>query len=272
MQAKSPWPVDTRILLVEDNQINQLVATGILNDFGLSAEVAADGQEAIDNLVQAPEDAPYTLVFMDCQMPEMDGYEASRQIRAGAAGEHNKKIPIVAMTANAIQGDREKCLEAGMDDYIPKPINPNIVLEKLSQWLPSDITIKTNDKLAEHKTLPAQDNELDVWDQQAMYKRVLENDELMKTLINVYFDETPDRLAEVKKAVNNSDFENLRRVAHTIKGVAGNLSGHRLQHQAKEMEEAALQQDKEKIEQLLPVLYEASDQLKNAFEGFMSKV
>ncbi len=124
-----------RILLVEDNQINQMVAEGILEGSDLQVDIAANGLEAIHSLQQAPKESPYDLVLMDCQMPEMDGYEATRQIRQGVALEHNAKIPIIAMTANAMAGDRDKCLAAGMDDYLSKPISAKLLLAKLQEWL-----------------------------------------------------------------------------------------------------------------------------------------
>ncbi len=130
--------INTRILLVEDNHVKQLVATGILNGHGFKMiDVAVNGLEAIRSLQQTPQDMPYSIVLMDCQMPEMDGYEASRQIRAGKAGEQNKSIPILAMTANAMAGDREKCIESGMNDYLSKPIEPELLINKLLEWLPS---------------------------------------------------------------------------------------------------------------------------------------
>ncbi|MCU7950946.1 MAG: response regulator [gamma proteobacterium symbiont of Bathyaustriella thionipta] len=129
------WPTQTRLLLVEDNRVNQLVAKGVLKKLGLSAEVANNGIEALEKMKQTADDSPYTLILMDCQMPEMDGYETSTQIRSGNAGERYQAIPIVAMTANAMQGDREKCLAAGMSDYLSKPINSDKLFIKLSQWL-----------------------------------------------------------------------------------------------------------------------------------------
>lgn len=129
------WPDNTRLLLVEDNQVNQLVAQGILKGFNLQADIAANGLEALDCLRRSVSDTPYTLVLMDCQMPEMDGYEASRAIRDGKAGEENKSIPILAMTANVMQGDRERCLDSGMDDYLSKPISPETLLPKLRQLI-----------------------------------------------------------------------------------------------------------------------------------------
>ena len=129
------WPTDTRILLVEDNHINQIVAESLLENIGLSADCVANGIEAIESLKNATEHVPYTLILMDCQMPEMDGYEATRQIRQGNAGEENKMVHIIAMTANAMAGDREKCIESGMNDYITKPINSEQIHKKISQWL-----------------------------------------------------------------------------------------------------------------------------------------
>ncbi|TYK64506.1 response regulator [Colwellia echini] len=129
------WPDKTRVLLVEDNRVNQMVAQSVLKNMGLTSDIAADGIEAINSLKDAIAIKPYTVVIMDCQMPEMDGYEATKRIRSGEAGVENTSIPIIAMTANAMQGDKEKCLKAGMNDYLSKPIEPVSVLAKLTQWL-----------------------------------------------------------------------------------------------------------------------------------------
>ncbi len=128
------WPEKTRLLVVEDNHINQMVAKGTLKKIGIICDIAANGLEALDSLKLALETKPYTLVLMDCQMPEMDGYEASRQIRLGNAGLNNQHIPIIAMTANAMDGDKEKCLGAGMSDYLSKPINRDKLFEMLKKW------------------------------------------------------------------------------------------------------------------------------------------
>jgi CheY-like chemotaxis protein len=123
-----------RILLAEDNITNQKVAIGILKKLGLSVEVVANGAEAIGAL----ENTPYDLVLMDCHMPEMDGYEASRHIRSSDSAVLNHDIPIIAMTADAMQGDREKCLEAGMSDYVSKPVSSKELAEVLDKWLSRD--------------------------------------------------------------------------------------------------------------------------------------
>ncbi|TNC81707.1 MAG: hypothetical protein C9356_07550 [Oleiphilus sp.] len=126
-------PSTLRILLVEDNQVNQLVTKGMLEQLGLRADVAGDGKEALDSLRMAPDDTPYSLVLMDCQMPVMDGYEATRAIRNGDAGARYVSIAVVAMTANAMQGDKEKCLASGMDDYIAKPVSIEQLRETLAR-------------------------------------------------------------------------------------------------------------------------------------------
>ena len=129
------WPANVRILLVEDNVTNQLVANGILEIFGLHADIASNGFEAIEAIRVSLDTQPYSIVLMDCQMPEMDGYDATRAVRQGEAGEENKHLPIIAMTANAMQGDREKCTDAGMDDYISKPIDFSVLKSALIKWI-----------------------------------------------------------------------------------------------------------------------------------------
>ncbi len=130
------WPTQTRILLVEDNLTNQLVANGILQTFNLSAEVANNGQEALELLNASLKDKkPFTLILMDCQMPILDGWETTKAIRDGDAGEIYKDIPIIAMTANAMKGDREACIASGMNDYLAKPIVGNSVQSMLKKWV-----------------------------------------------------------------------------------------------------------------------------------------
>jgi len=135
MTKDNNWPDRTHILLVEDNITNQIVAKGILAIFSLQVDTANNGEEALSALKDALRVQPYTLILMDCQMPILDGYSTTEAIRKGKAGEENKKIPIIAMTANTMHGDKEKCLHAGMDDYISKPINADKLQEVLQRWL-----------------------------------------------------------------------------------------------------------------------------------------
>ena len=118
---------DARVLVAEDQIVNQKVARRILEKMGCRVDLAANGREAVEMVALLP----YDVVFMDCQMPGMDGFQATAEIRKS----HRQKIPIIAMTAHAMQGDREKCLNAGMDDYISKPVRPEAVAEALHRWL-----------------------------------------------------------------------------------------------------------------------------------------
>jgi len=117
-----------RVLVVDDNPVNRKVAGGFLKKIGFQVDMVEDGQQAVD----AAEKNAYGLIFMDCQMPVMDGYEATREIRKRFPGE---MLPIIAVTANAMEGDREKCFDAGMDDYIAKPLRMDKLKSKVAIWL-----------------------------------------------------------------------------------------------------------------------------------------
>ncbi len=124
----------SQVLLVEDNKVNQIVAGSLLKQVGISFDIAENGLEAIAKLSRR-EQMPYQLVLMDCQMPEMDGYQATRAIRAGEAGKAHQDVTIIALTANAMQGDKERCLNAGMNDYVTKPLKFDTLSKKLTVWL-----------------------------------------------------------------------------------------------------------------------------------------
>ncbi|MFW5698999.1 MAG: response regulator, partial [Planctomycetota bacterium] len=120
-----------RVLVVEDNAVNQLVTVGMVSRMGLAVDAAATGREAIARLEQHD----YDLVLMDCQMPDMDGYAATRHVRDPASAVRNHRVPIIALTANALEGDRERCLDAGMDDHIGKPIRLEDLATALTRWI-----------------------------------------------------------------------------------------------------------------------------------------
>ena len=128
-----------RVLLVEDNPVNRKLAMAILDQIGIVPDVAIDGSEAIKMLSKAF----YDVVLMDCQMPVMDGYEATRAIRNGASSVMDHEVTIIAMTANALAGDRELCLDAGMNDYLAKPIRPAELRAKLAEWLDDERLIES---------------------------------------------------------------------------------------------------------------------------------
>jgi two-component system, sensor histidine kinase and response regulator len=126
----APAPRRGKVLLAEDNLVNQKVATALLEKHGLQVEVVGNGREAVEALAAGM----YDLVLMDCQMPEMDGFMATERIRA-LEDALSRRTPIVAMTANAMSGDRERCLEAGLDDYVSKPVRPDELFSVVDRWL-----------------------------------------------------------------------------------------------------------------------------------------
>jgi PAS domain S-box-containing protein len=242
--------LNIKLLLVEDNKVNQLVAVGILNELGYKADVVNNGQEAIDALKQSHSESPFNLILMDCQMPILDGYKTTQAIRSGDAGQRYTDILIIAMTANVMQGDREKCINCGMNDYLGKPIDPLSLQEKLKLWLNGKNnqkiqmdSIKLTNKEEEILQVPNNVNNessetLVAWDQDSALKRVLNKEKLLKSLIEIFLTEMPVRLIELKTAVNNQDIESIKSVSHTIKGVAANLSALKLQHFSFELEKA----------------------------------
>lgn len=225
-----------RLLLVEDNTVNQEVAKMMLEDLGLVIDVANNGLEALEALDNSIDTAPYSLILMDCQMPEMDGYEATKRIRQGRTSFDNTKIPIIAMTANAMKGDKEKCLAAGMDDYLSKPVEPDELEAILKLWLPLH-----NFNGTEKNTLPM--------DGPAAKKRIWAKDELlaalkgredrMQILIKSFAARIPLVLTDLTKAEENEDIEAISFVAHSVKGSAGQIKANPLFVCATELEQAA---------------------------------
>jgi CheY-like chemotaxis protein len=120
-----------RILIAEDNPINQIVAQEILSTLGYRSDLVGNGLEALEAMRQIP----YDLVFMDCQMPEMDGYAATKALRGGATGVARRNVPVIALTANAMESDRRDCLQAGMNDFLSKPVRPEELKSILDKWL-----------------------------------------------------------------------------------------------------------------------------------------
>jgi CheY-like chemotaxis protein len=218
-----------RVLLVEDNRVNQEVALRMLKAFGIEARLASDGAEAVSSVQQSN----FDLVLMDCQMPGMDGYDATRAIRALETQEGRRRTPIAAMTANAMQGDRERCLNAGMDDYIAKPIKRDVLAGLLAKWLPDSDTARlpahnsgmpdedaTVEQLLENFARPPSQQtteETAIVDVSAFGQlRELMGDEL-RDVVHMYLTDTPQLLANISDAITKGDASTLRRCAHSVK-------------------------------------------------------
>jgi PAS domain S-box-containing protein len=261
------WPTDTRVLVVEDNYINQVVVQGVFEDFGLQCDLASNGLEALSIMQQAGTDLPYKIVFMDCQMPEMDGYETTEAIRQGRAGEHNISVPIVAMTANAMKGDREKCLASGMDDYLSKPINPDAIEEQLVHWLLPQRKAHSKDlSTPEVSARPMPD--VIVWDKDKALNRVKNKSERLLILVKMALTNIPEMLLKLEVDLTDLNYEGIAYFAHSIKGVAGNLSAEQLMQIAAELEEAAKLPDQDMVLSGAEQLKQSFETLAIEFEGF----
>jgi len=222
------------VLLVEDNAINQQVATEFLEQAGMIVTLAANGREA----VKAVSQAAFDLIFMDLEMPEMDGYEASRAIRRDA---RFADMPIIAMTAHAMSGIREKCLTAGMNDHLSKPIDPPELIAALVRWIkpqtreaPEPHRVQGEEKLAQD--LQEQMPDLDI---ATALKRLGGNHALLKKLLIDFADDYSETAKTIRKALDSGDIEYIRRTAHTIKGVAGNIGADDLTEAARKLEAAS---------------------------------
>lgn len=246
--------IDVRVLLVEDNPINQEVAKGILEQIGISISniySAENGLEAIRMLKDAADETSYDIILMDCQMPIMDGYEASELIRNNEVKNAQEPIPIVAMTANAMKGDREKCLAAGMNDYLSKPIQPNSLLNIIVKWVLVDENsnqLANNQMIQENK----EENKLPVhWDKEELLQRIRNNETLLGKLVELFYKQIPSQMEALETFVKNKDYEQIKLIAHTVKGVAGNLSALRLQHFAEQLEIASIEEDSSRFVQIM---------------------
>jgi signal transduction histidine kinase/HPt (histidine-containing phosphotransfer) domain-containing protein len=222
-----------RILLVDDNDINLKVAVRILQQLGYQPELAGNGREALE-LIEAK---PMDLVFMDVMMPELDGLEATRHIRKRQmSGDHNfqSRIVIVAMTAHAMQGDREKCIAAGMDDYLSKPIRPKDVRDMIEKWggkIPMITAAPTT-------AAPVATEELPV-DMVRMKDLTDGNVDNLRELVEMYFNQTQKQFAQLREAIRDGKADAVRRVAHSCAGASATLGMTQLVPRLREMEKLA---------------------------------
>ncbi|MCY2988187.1 MAG: response regulator [Planctomycetota bacterium] len=228
-----------RILVAEDNPTNQLVAVRMLQKLGYRADAVANGQEAVDAL----QSRPYELVLMDCQMPEMDGFEATRQIRAGASGRLAVNVPIIALTAHAMREDRQRCLAVGMNDYLPKPVQREKLAEMLDRWLPSAAEDEARTELGQ-----ARDSANASPTQPGAPGKTL-----------------PAQLDQLAANITAGHSDQVEQQAHKIRGAAATMEAVALRQVAAVMEAAGKAGDLEQLRQLLP-------QLRQQFELLQAKL
>ena len=248
--AAQPGPAksDALILLAEDNPVNQQVLLAMLGHLGLAADPVFNGAQAI----QVLQTIDYDLVLMDCEMPEVDGYEATARIRNPATGTLNPRVPIVAVTANAMPGDRERCLRCGMDDYLPKPIDPNELAQVLKKWIGHPAPAERSSPGAEAEAAPADGNQ--VFDGAGLLKRLAGNRGLAERLVKEFLADTPSQLRTLRELLEKGDTESARRQAHKLKGAAANLSAGALREAASHAEQAAMAGQLNKLTDLLAAM------------------
>jgi diguanylate cyclase (GGDEF)-like protein len=223
---------NTRVLVAEDNRANQEVAMGMLERLGAAAEIAADGIECIERLRKGT----YDLVLMDCHMPRMDGYEATRKIRD--MNEPFSRIPIVAMTANVQNAAKEQCQAAGMDDYVSKPIKLNVLREVLGRWLqPAEAAAQDARPTAD--TQNNQNNENSVVDMSHLAELRGQIGDGVDRMIRMFLEDMPGYIDQLRAASQNRDMKQLVGSAHALKGAAANLGAGRLAQRAMQLEQEA---------------------------------
>ncbi len=251
-----------RVLLVEDNPVNQEVAKGMLEGLGFCVDSAFDGKQAVHMLSNYSEDDPYVVVLMDCQMPKMDGYEATQAIRSGANGIINSTIPIIAMTANAMKGDKEKCLAVGMDDYLSKPVSAEELRQKLDVWtgvqerieklgevqLSIDPLVEQTDETVQKDSAPSER----IWDRQGFMERIGNSETLATKLIGLFKETMPTELAQLGSYIEDGHCEEAGKLAHKIKGSSGSLGAVQVAKVAETIEMAGRADDLARLRQLLP--------------------
>ncbi|MDQ5909897.1 MAG: hypothetical protein QG599_1992 [Pseudomonadota bacterium] len=256
-----------RVLVVEDNPVNQELAKAMLTQLGCVVEVANHGRQAVDWL----EHYSCDLVLMDCQMPVMDGFQAAAAIRQGEVGKMSR-LPIVALTAHAVSGDRERCLAAGMDDYLTKPFSQDRLVKLLNRWLRTPVNalapsvepaVTASPALLpppERTESPAEEpiEAIEAIDQQVLEKiRILERKgapNLVARLVGLYLRDAPQLIRQMKQAVTEADDEMLLTAAHTLKSSSANVGATSLYDLCKELEAQARQrQVANPLEQVLAI-------------------
>ncbi len=328
-----------RLLLVEDNSTNRQVALGLLTKLGLEADVAHNGREALSALrektydlilmdIQMPEmdGLEATRKIRNWELESDTGEIGNSKLDIGEADVHpsggggdkaqeyegsaavnrepgtvNPNIPIIAMTAHALQGDRERCLAGGMDDYLPKPIDPKLLAAVLEKWLPApeagmNPASGDGDPTAGAETPPVEpfpgpaspegvpgsdpdgpqaetsgDKPLEIFDKAALLDRVMNDEDLARQVIAGFLKDMPDQMEQMQAALKNRDFTALQGQAHSIKGAAANVGGESLRRAALTMEQAAGKRDVDTANALIPEMQQSFAELREAMASLASQ-
>jgi CheY-like chemotaxis protein/HPt (histidine-containing phosphotransfer) domain-containing protein len=240
-------PMDERrILLVEDNETNQRVAEGMLRRLAYRCDVVANGRAAI----KALSEKPYDLVLMDVEMPEMDGFEATRAIRQFDENSLNYGIPIIALTAYAMQGDEGRCINAGMDDYLSKPIDPALLSHTLKRWLTVAKRRDTAPAISRRDTVERPgtvSSTPSVFDETAFLSGVVGDQHLAQGIVSDFLSDTEMQLRALTDRIASGDTESAVRLVHKIRGAAAALGAEALQNVLADMEKSGARGDLDRL-------------------------
>jgi CheY-like chemotaxis protein len=252
--------------------INRQVASAMLRNLGVEVDVAVDGREALDILDMHLDDAPYAAILMDCQMPQLDGFETTAAIRQREAGQ--RTVPIIAMTAGAMRGDRDRCLAAGMDDYLAKPLRFEALEQALRRWLgpfavpsgsPSQPAVRV-------QALPASMD----WAILADLGRQLDwagrgDGSALAGMIAEFHVEAASRIGALRQAAEANDTPGVRKTAHALRGPAGSLGALAVESLAAQLERLAGGSSLEGAEALIDALYSAVERASAALDQWQAR-
>ncbi|MCW9035034.1 MAG: PAS domain S-box protein [Rhodospirillales bacterium] len=253
-----------QVLLVEDNEVNQLVASGILEDAGFVVEVANNGQEAVDQIMQAGGVDKFDAVLMDLQMPVMDGFEATAKIR----GKYNpEQMPIIAMTAHALDEEKQKCIEAGMNDHVAKPVDPAVLFTALVRWIKKK-THGVKPQQVEQEVMPTPNpsekstngdwpDTLPGLDVKGALDRLNGNRAAYGKILNLFKKDKATVVKNLVKLVAVGNMTEAKALSHSLKGVAGNVAATDLYNVAKSLDDAIKEERTEELNDLLKATSDA---------------
>jgi PAS domain S-box-containing protein len=223
-----------RILAVDDNPTNRKVIKAMLNRPGLHCDLVEDGQQAVDAITggMAPD-----LILMDCQMPVMDGFEASRRIRHWESEHGGKRVAIIALTASVFEADRDHCLEAGMDDFLGKPINLDKLTAMLERWLPSSNHSAVEEAAVQPVETQGLEDVLPVFDEETLLSQLAGDRDLAKTIVLSATEDIPGYFDELDQAIVAGHWKDAERKTHTLKGLAAQIGGMKLSRRMQDIDE-----------------------------------
>ncbi|MBC2607543.1 PAS domain S-box protein [Pelagicoccus albus] len=252
----------TRVLIAEDNFVNQMVIKGMLLKMGIEADCVSNGAEAIE----AVKKTPYDLIFMDIQMPEIDGLEASRQIRGGAAGERAKSVVIVAITANARDVDRQDCADVRMDAYLLKPVEVSPLFSTLDRLLPG---YRSDEENFDDSNVPPSNQ--DIFESEELVHAMMDDVSLAVEVINASMPDLQTRLPKFQTAFESGDERDARYQIHSLKGTAANLRCRRLKRVCKTIEDAIIEPSMKDVSILVEGLKTELEEAIRALKDFLAK-